>query len=213
MADPTSKERALAELKKTAAAESALARLLQGTDVPSLALRWPGMPPRTCVGAPGTAETAPRDPCQPPQVCAACCDLLMRPLNGQEIVLCHADALMFFQTVKLPVDAVWSASLFEDECQLQLLWRACRDPGDPEKPFARAAEELRTHTTLNDRTELFGAYSDFMLTADPAPGMITPELEREIVQLIKKKDAASLARIGSLVLANWLLSSAVPSSL
>jgi hypothetical protein len=132
----------------------------------------------------------------------------LRVLSCSEVQECQAAAYVRFRELGIPVDVI-SLALFEDEVLVQILYRACRDPEDPDRlAFCADAADLRDHTTVDERAALFALYRDFCAEQDPDPGELTAELIQEIDEHIKKKDESRLRSYGSPVLVTYLLTTA-----
>lgn len=82
-----------------------------------------------------------------------------------------AGAYTHFREIGIPVDMV-SLEDFQGEVALQILFRACRDAGDPwEKTLALDAEDLRESTTVQQRAKMLEAYEAWVreCSTPPAP--------------------------------------------
>ncbi len=139
-------------------------------------------------------------------------DCILRVLSREEVQECKADAHERFRKLNMPVD-VTTYSDFEEEVANQMLHRACRDVDHPdEQTFAVDADDLRAHTTVDEFAAVLALYRDFQAEHDPGPTEMTPELIREMADLVKKKDRSRLSAFGAPVLVNFLLSGDDPLS-
>ncbi|MFA9269829.1 MAG: hypothetical protein ACEQSX_03610 [Baekduiaceae bacterium] len=132
----------------------------------------------------------------------------IRVLTCSEIQECHAHAVVRFADLNLPIDALTTVGLFEDECLSQILFRACRDPEDPEQPLARDAADLRDNTTIDQRAQVYAWYRDLQTMVDPDPNELTVEDTKAIIEAQKKRDENLLVGFGSRKLASFIASTA-----
>lgn len=132
-----------------------------------------------------------------------------RVLTGTERQEAEAHAYARFAQLGLPHEYRAYASI-EDETWYQVLWRALRDPDDPNLPLARDVDELRDLIGDEERDELATAYGDFEEEVNPI-GAARPISEAEfeaIVEAIKKNDPARGISFGSVTLWRCLVSMA-----
>jgi hypothetical protein len=130
----------------------------------------------------------------------------MKILSSSEILASYGDARRYFREV-LGIDPPTPLDMeqFEAECCTQILFRACREPSKPEETFATDIDDMRDHTTVDERTAVFEIYDDFRAEHDPNATEMTPELIQQLDELVKKKDLVALRGYGSRVLANYSL--------
>ena len=134
-------------------------------------------------------------------------------LRNDESQAAQAQAFKHFrETLELDPTLALNLQTFRDEQATQILALAMRDPEDPDLPLASNAADLRAATDQDDRASLIAQYVDLMDETDPDPGTLSPEVEREILALVKKKDGSGLAAFGSRTLASFLLSMGSPRS-
>jgi hypothetical protein len=147
----------------------------------------------------------PTQPARWPGINAECS---MKILSSTEVLACYAAAYHYFRDVlDVEVNAM-TYSQFEEEILTQILFRACRDPQNADQTFATDVDDMRDHTTPDERAAVFTLYNDFRAEHDPDASEMTPALVRELDELVKKKDAATLRGFGSPVLVNYLLTTA-----
>jgi hypothetical protein len=139
-------------------------------------------------------------------------DVLLRVLSNADTQACHARAIARFADLKIPIDAIVTANLFQDEIVLQVIHEACRDPEHPEQTYAVDADDLRENTTNRQREAMMEIYADFAAEVDPDAEQMSSELVGGIVDAIKKKDSVRLKSYGSRALATFMLSSVSPPS-
>lgn len=139
----------------------------------------------------------------------------MAVLSCTEIRDCHFAAYHEFVRANVDPTQQINIQMFEDEVITQVLSRACLDrvevsPGvfGAGEPIASSAEDMRDATTADERTAVFDLYMAWQSEVDPAPEAMNPELLREILALVKKKDRLGLKGLGLNLLVNFMLSTA-----
>jgi hypothetical protein len=142
----------------------------------------------------------------------------LRVLSCSELQECQSAAWFRFMTPReqggLGLDPTLTTNiqLFNDEVITQILFHACRDAENTAEHLAGSVDELRDETSIEERASMFGAYLEWQSEIDPAPEQLTPELAKEIVELLKKKDRTTLSALGSRTLLSYLLSLDSPPS-
>lgn len=68
-----------------------------------------------------------------------------------------------------------SGELLDEEKKIQILFRALRDPSQPERGFARTVEILREGLTSDEIQALFVEYLDWVTARSPLRSIQTPE--------------------------------------
>lgn len=116
-------------------------------------------------------------------------DVALRVLSNAEL----QDALFatedLFRKKNIVIGST-TIEAYEDEHTTQILYRALRDPRDPEKPFAESVDELRSLLTREEKDLLVARYNDFEKEVSPAPDMLTEEEMDGLLDEIKKKPEA-----------------------
>lgn len=144
--------------------------------------------------------------------------LKMRVLSCSELQECQSAAWHRFMTPRdqgglgLDPTLITNMQIFNDEVVTQVLYLACRDPENTAASLAGSVDEMRDETSIDERAAMFNAYLDWQAEIDPAPEQLTPELNREIVELLKKKDRTALSALGGRTLVSFLLSMDSPPS-
>lgn len=136
-------------------------------------------------------------------------EAVLAVLSQTDIGVCRAQAFLYVTGLGIDPNAKVVADLYVDECHVEILARALRDPRDEangfQRPFARDAQELRDLLTADQRAAAFDLYTNYQREIDPAAEDITQEDALEILEHIKKKDARALTALGSFSLASFLL--------
>lgn len=130
-------------------------------------------------------------------------------LSCSEVQECYAEASKRLAALGLELNG-YTLEVFNDECATQVLYRAVRTEDDAARRLAESPEDLRDNTTVDERAALFERYRGFQHAVDPDPAQLTDETLRELLDLVKKKDAIGLAALGSGLLASFILSTASP---
>lgn len=138
--------------------------------------------------------------------------LKLRVLSCSELQECQSAAWYRFMCPRdqgglgLDPTLITNMQLFNDEVITQVLYIACRDPENVNLPLAGSVDEMRDESSIDERAAMFNAYLDWQAEIDPAPEQLSPELNREIVDLLKKKDRTALSALGGRTLVSYLLS-------
>ena len=75
---------------------------------------------------------------------------------------------------------------YEREKTIQLLWRALRDPENPDRPFADTVEELRELMTTEEKDILVDEYMAHQSECSPSLDSITDEEFEGLLEEVKK---------------------------
>jgi hypothetical protein len=130
-------------------------------------------------------------------------------LSQTDTAVCRANAFIYVAGLGVNPNDKVMVDLYVDECHVEILARALRDPRDEKngfaRPFARDAQEVRDLLTPDQRAAAFDLFVNYQREIDPAAEDVTEEQALEIHSLIKKKAARELTALGSFSLASFLL--------
>lgn len=76
---------------------------------------------------------------------------------------------------------------FEDENTTQIMFRALRNPDDPDQPFAKSVDELRSLLTRDEKDILVEQYNEFEKEVSPSAENLTNAEMDDLFEQLKKK--------------------------
>jgi len=133
--------------------------------------------------------------------------VLMRSLSRADIQECLGGAIARFSSLGIPYDSPFLVDHLQDELLNQMLYRALRDPDDPERTAAGDASELRDHLSPPEQAALYDQYDAAFGDVDPDASTLTAMQWDQIADAVKKKDVKSLRRCDWSELVSYLLTS------
>lgn len=120
---------------------------------------------------------------------------IMSNAERQEALFATEDR---FKQKKIEVSTT-TVEAYDDENTTQILARALRDPDDPEKPFAKNADQMRDLLNLKEKNALVAEYNAFEDEASPVAETISDEdLDRIFDEVKKKPETGSDLSISTL---------------
>lgn len=108
-------------------------------------------------------------------------DMVLRVLSNAEIQEALFATENRFKAKKIKISST-TVEAYEDENATQILFRALRDPQDPDRPFAENADELRKLLTRDEKDILVDAYNGLEKEVSPS---VTKLSEKELEDLFE----------------------------
>jgi hypothetical protein len=128
----------------------------------------------------------------------------IRSLTTAQVLECRAAAYAELEAMKIPVNQ-FTIDALEEEIATQILFRVVRDAERPE-PFALSVDDLRQHSTPDERAAMMRVYEEHRASVDPDPATMSAETLDGLVDALKKKGPTALKSIGRATLERLLLS-------
>ncbi len=130
---------------------------------------------------------------------AADARVALRVLSTQELqdAAIATEELFKARGVEIGVGVI---DAYQGERSTQILFRALRDPDDPNKPFAATVDELRGQLMRGEMDALEAAYSDFQAECSPDMAEMSAADFEKIWDELKKSPRAHMSGLSSATL-------------
>lgn len=134
--------------------------------------------------------------------------VLLRVLSEQEQQDAMIAAELYLKDKKIEI-SMGSVDVYAAEQSVQILYRALRDPENPERPFAESPDEMRKLNSSGELNVLNDQYREYELECSPDPMEMTQSDFDSLVADVKKNCEGSLSRVSNIVIAKKLIVSLV----
>jgi len=91
-----------------------------------------------------------------------------------------------FKTKKMEISTT-TIEAYEDENTTQVMFRALRNPDNPDQPFATSVDELRSLLTRDEKDILVEQYNEFEKEVSPSTETLTNAEMDDLFATLKKK--------------------------